>query len=623
MKHPEFLDKYQIVEELGRGGYGTVYKALHPDLMVYRAIKLLHSAVDPEQVKEAVLQARLEHERIVHVLDVGLYNERPFWVMEFMEGGSLEQLIAQGPLSLEQVFVIGRDLALGLAAAHDKGIIHRDLKPANVLLNNSGRAKMTDFGLARLSDGDNPLHTRVAGTVSYLAPEQLKGNALPQSDLWSLGCVLYEMACGQRAYFAQSDYEIMRAVAEGPIPDLEVLRHDELAGLIRGLMKKDPRQRPGRAQDVAKALAGMESYSGAPGQAPPPPTMEELEDWPMLQARPERTGAILPSLRPPLKEVWRYQSEAAISASPAICRGRLFCADMEGALIALDLLTGKTLWRYQAQGAMHPSPVAFGTAALFCSSRGEVYALDAGTGSVIWRTSLGHAVSATPLLSHTGVFIADLEGGLNRLDPVDGHIQTVWPGPEPIEASLLEADGRIIWINRNGLVRVLDAGLGEITWSLDLEMTVEAPPACQQGSLFILGREGVLVSLDAVSGSPRFRCDLGSMAVAAPVVDHNRVICVLLSGEVVCLDSVMGHERWRCDLGAAVSAAPALGWQNLVVCDRSSGVTICSREGKRLFRLEMHAPIAAAPVIWRDLVLACDLSGLVKAWGPEHSSQPH
>ena len=616
MKQPEYLDKYQIIEELGRGGYGTVYKALHPDLMVYRAIKLLHAAVDPEQVREAVLQAKLEHERIVHVLDVGLYLERPFWVMEFMEGGSLDKLIAKGPLPMEKVLALGRDLALGLAAAHDKGIIHRDLKPANVLLTGQGRAKMTDFGLARLSEGEDPLHTRVAGTVSYLAPEQLKGNALPQSDLWSLGCVLFEMASGRRPYHAPSDYEIMRAISEEPPPDLSVLGHDELAALVKKLLRKDPRRRPARARDVAESLGGMSAEPGEAAAPATPPTMEELEDWPMLHAGPDRSGAILPSLRLPLKEVWRHAAEAPISASPAICRGKLFCATAEGALMALDLLTGKSLWRYQAEGVMHPSPVALGTAVLFCSSEGEVYALDASSGSLIWQFNLAQPVSATPLISSEGVFVADLAGDLNRLDPVDGHCQAAWPATGPIEASPLEAEGRVYWVDSKGLVQALDLASGEIAWSRELGVKVEAAPAYQQGRLYVLGCEGRLSCLDAVSGAAIFSKELDGMAVAAPVVGQNRIWCVLFSGEVVCLDSSVGRIKWRRKLQAPVSAAPALGWQLVVAADRSGALNVCGPDGKVLARVNMQAPLAASPVLWRDLVVACDLSGMIKAWGP-------
>ena len=617
MKQPEYLDKYKIETELGRGGYGTVYKALHPDLMVYRAIKLLHSAVDPQQVKEAVLQARLEHERIVHVLDVGIYKERPFWVMEYMEGGSLDKLIAQGPLPKERVLSLGRDIALALAAAHEKGIVHRDLKPANVLLTAQGRAKMTDFGLARLSDDGHSLHTRVAGTVSYLAPEQLKGNALPQSDLWSLGCVLFEMASGRLPYNAPSDYEMMRAIAEEPIPDLSILGHVQLADLVESLLAKDPRQRPGRAQDVADALNGMESVAPSAAQAASPPTMEELEDWPMLQAGPGRTGAILPSLRIPLREVWRFQADGPISASPAICRGRLFCAAGDGAMLALDLLTGQPLWRYQAAGAMHPSPVALGTAVLFCSSLGEVYALDAGSGALIWQSSLGQAVSATPLLNPAGVFVADMGGNLNRLDPVDGHVQASWPAPHPIEASLLEANGRVYWASSGGLLQAMECGRDQTAWSRELGCPVEAPPAHMQGRLYVLGSNGLLTCLDAVSGAVLYRVELNGMAVAAPIIDQNRLWCVLLSGKVICLDSGTGREMWRHSLGSAVSATPALGWQHLAVTSRSGTLSICGPEGKPLAHLKMQAPMAASPVIWRDLLVACDLSGLVKAWGPE------
>jgi outer membrane protein assembly factor BamB/tRNA A-37 threonylcarbamoyl transferase component Bud32 len=619
MRRPEKLDKYEVLEELGRGGFGVVYKVRHPKLKVFRAIKLLHAVGDAEQVREAVLQAGLEHERIVNVLDVGEYQGRPFWVMELLEGGGLDRLVSKGPLPGERALRIGRDLALALDAAHKKGVVHRDLKPANVLLNSEGRAKVTDFGLARIMEEGQSHHSRMAGTVSYLAPEQLHGQATPKSDLWSLGCVLFEMLTGKRPFEMTSDFDTMRAIADSAAPDLSLLLPQaprDLPLLIRRLLSKEPEQRPESAADVAQSLSRiMEQPWNKGTKADQPGNTLVIDDWSMFRGDASRSGALSPGLRYPLKEVWRFKAEAPITASPAICRGRVFIGDTAGVLMALDLMSGGLLWRYRGQGAAYPSPSAVGTAVLFCTVEGEVYALQAATGRLVWQSSLEAQVSASPLLSEHGVFVGNMAGELCRLDPVDGHLLKKWPGTGAVEASPLLVMDQVFWLTSTGLIQALDVVQDEVIWQKELGQGAEASPAYYGGKLFTLCRDGLAACLDAVSGESIWRTELGELSVATPVVDQTGLWCVTMSGEVICLDPGNGQEIWRSKARAAVSASPALDNTYLVVADRSGGLNLFKRQdGGLVHRWEMASPVSASPAIWREVLISGDLAGNITAW---------
>src|SRR5690242_5169314 len=228
----ERLGPYTIVAPLGTGGMGEVYRAhddrLHRDV----AIKVIPPAVagNPEALarfeRESHAVAALSHPNILTIFDVGQSNGHPYAVMELLQGETLRTRLANGPLPVRKAVEIAAQIARGLAAAHDKQITHRDLKPENIFLTPTGGVKILDFGLARTSSVINEL-TRlesptlepattpgtVLGTVGYMSPEQVRGEpADHRSDIFALGCVLYEMLTGQRAFRRETAPETMSAI---------------------------------------------------------------------------------------------------------------------------------------------------------------------------------------------------------------------------------------------------------------------------------------------------------------------------------------------------------------------------------------------------------------------------
>src|SRR6185503_12352117 len=226
------LGPYTIQAPLGAGGMGEVYRARDARLNRDVAIKVIPPSVadNPAALarfeREAHAIAALSHPNILTIFDVGHSDGRPFAVMELLEGETLRARLAQGPLPVRKAVEIAALIARGLAAAHDKQIAHRDLKPENVFLTPTGGVKILDFGLARDTSADSAL-TRlesptmapattpgtVLGTVGYMAPEQVRGEPADQrSDIFALGCVLYEMLTGARAFARETAAETMAMI---------------------------------------------------------------------------------------------------------------------------------------------------------------------------------------------------------------------------------------------------------------------------------------------------------------------------------------------------------------------------------------------------------------------------
>ncbi|SIO65153.1 Serine/threonine protein kinase [Singulisphaera sp. GP187] len=276
------LGPYEILGVLGRGGMGLVLRGHDPALNRPVAIKVLApgaalgALARRRFAREARAAAAVVHEHVVAIHAVDESGGRPYLVMQYVAGRSLQERIDRdGPLRVEEVLRIGMQAALGLAAAHAQGLIHRDVKPANILLENGvERVKLTDFGLARAVDDSSLTHFGVvAGTPQYMAPEQARGEPVdPRSDLFSLGSVLYAMCAGRSPFRAESTPAVLRRICdEQPRPIREVNPDvpEWLEAIMTRLHAKEPAGRYQSATEVAEIFATHLARLQEPGRKPP------------------------------------------------------------------------------------------------------------------------------------------------------------------------------------------------------------------------------------------------------------------------------------------------------------------------------------------------------------------
>jgi len=282
------LGPYEILTQLGAGGMGEVYRARDTRLGRDVAIKVLpaHLSTSPEVrarfEREARAISQLNHPHICSLHDIGRHDDIDYLVMEYLEGETLAARLTKGPLPVPEVLRRGIEIANALDCAHHAGIVHRDLKPGNIMLTKGG-AKLMDFGLARptrllpvagaLSEsptGSRPITAEgtIVGTFQYMAPEQLEGkDADARTDLWALGCVLYEMATGKRAFEGTSQASLIAAILKDhprPISELQPLSPPALERIVKRCLEKDPDERFQSAADFAFDLEGMTATTPSP-----------------------------------------------------------------------------------------------------------------------------------------------------------------------------------------------------------------------------------------------------------------------------------------------------------------------------------------------------------------------
>ena len=267
-----FAGRYRIVRTLGRGGMGVVYQADDVRLKRFVALKFLaatvsaHTQARSRFLREAQSAAAIDDPHVCTVYEAGEDQGRAYIAMAFIDGPTLKDRIAQGPLAIDQAVAIARNVAAGLAAAHARGVVHRDVKPGNVMLAGPRLAKITDFGLARRESASQSTKTAgVAGTPAYMSPEQAQGLPTDQrTDIWSFGCVLYEMLTGRSPFATSSGQVDVFAIVHGPVPAVAAFRPDvpaSLAAVLERCLEPDLRR---RYQNASNLLADLEAVSGGP-----------------------------------------------------------------------------------------------------------------------------------------------------------------------------------------------------------------------------------------------------------------------------------------------------------------------------------------------------------------------
>ncbi len=474
------LGPYEVVAAIGSGGMGEVYRARDARLNRDVAIKVLPQsfANDPERrarlEREAQIMATLSHPNVVTAFDIGIHDGHIYIVTELLEGETLRERLDSGALPLRKAIDCAVQIARGLAAAHDKHLIHRDLKPENVFLLNDGRVKILDFGVARYEAASDKTETAAAvtdsgtilGTVGYMAPEQVRGQAVdPRADLFAFGAVTYEMLIGRRAFQRDTSAETMTAILREDPPEITQLRADlppALERIVRHCLEKNPAERFQSAHDVAFALealsvAGPATTAHAIPAGLPAPQSSRLVAW---------GGVLILAAALLAWSVWgmtRSRSGDAGSAErlPIALGSSTQVTSEDGLEIDPDLSPDGRLLAYAAgkptQMRTYIRPVA----------GGRTIALSEGNAKFEYQPRWSPDGDQILYVTDAGAFVASALGGASeRLAPGAVHAAAWSPDGKQVA---IARDGALSIIQRDGTgERAVASGAAQIyscTWS--------------------------------------------------------------------------------------------------------------------------------------------------------------
>ncbi len=331
---PEKIGRYEIKEEIGRGGMATVYRAYDPVFERDVAVKVLPSAMlhDPQFrirfEREAKMIAMLEHPAIVPVYDYGEEHEQPYFVMRYMTGGSLADRIKAGPLSVEEATRILAHIGPALDEAHRRGVIHRDLKPANILFDQHNIPYISDFGIAKLMGTQTSVTgSAIVGTPAYMCPEQAQGEELDgRADIYALGVILFEMLTGRQPYEGDTPMSVVVKHITQPPPHILDVRPDlppAIETIIEKAMAKRKEERYTSVAEMVEALQAIYTSATLVGQ---PPIQTEKTVRAPERTLPARQQPVVPSA-PPVSAPPRKRRKAWVGL---LLSGFLLCGALAG-----------------------------------------------------------------------------------------------------------------------------------------------------------------------------------------------------------------------------------------------------------------------------------------------------
>lgn len=653
------LGGYRVLSVLGSGGMGIVFEAEDPRLKRRVALKTLRPALAASDtyhrlfLREARIVASLEHEHVVVIHQVGEDRGIPFLAMPLLKGENLEDRLRRaGALPTDEVLRIGREIAEGLAAAHEAGLIHRDVKPSNVWLEgNKGHVRVLDFGLARKVTGASSLlgPGGVAGTPGYMAPEQIDGaESDARSDLFALGCVLYRAATGQAAFSGASVAALLLAVTttQPPPPrDLNLALPPALSALIQRLLTKQAAGRPATAREVIAALEAIEQ----PHAESPPirqrgrlfaavviacclallgvalyreQTRETLEGlsqpnaqtaYPVAPSRPLGPTALVrqPAALPQVSS-WTMETRTQRGQIEGIALhpdGRQFAVGgTDGVIRLYDVETGVLLRALVGQGgsvfALAWSPDGLRLAAAY--GDGPPHLWDAQTGQLLgtldavggcgWKSIMSWSPLGTALafVDRQGAVLVDLaspDSVRRKTFRADDVNHLVWSSDGNSLAACASGQAWLWDLKTNEFRKVPEAGIGAIAWRPDGQTVVTA--SRDKKTLRSWNRQcvavGALVATEANVRALAFSPDGQWLAIGG--------------GPVQLCDTQTMQPRQRLDFRDPV----ALSW---------------SRDGSRLaghnFFDAFVAAVPSAQVLHKQTRLDGILEGWVRhAWWPD------
>ncbi len=590
------LGKYRILHSLGRGSCGEVYKALHPELNIHRAIKVpfQQDFALGRQVREAVLQARLNHPGIVQIIDAERDGSIFFIVMEYVEGESLRNMLARdGRLSPDRFKGLAVQMCEALVYAHGQRVVHQDLKPENLLVNSGGRVKMADFGLARMLEGGRVLPSRISGTPNYMAPEQIDGAVTVQTDLWSLGAVFYEMLTGSLAFDGKNQWDVIKRIKNEKAPDINgTLMYPGLGTIIGRLLEKDP---AGRYPSAPELLGDLKRCFDDRKESETHKTIIGVS-WPCFRGDAARSGSLHAAPGQELHEQWAYRAGSAVLSSPAWSGGRIVFGTNNGEIHCLDASLGNRIWRFTTGDSVYASPAIAGGTVFAGSYDGVLYAIDGESGALQWTFTCPGPVSSSPAVRGSDVVFGCYDGNLYCLDARSGVKRWCFSSRAVIESSPLVVAGTVYCGSQDGHLYALDVQSGNLLWKTAAGNMIDSSATYAGGLVYVGSYDGRLYCFGAEAGDRKWAYACSDWITSTAAVRKDMVYTVTRNGRLHALDAVRGSILWTWDAGSRVSASPCIT-DACVIVGTESGLLVLldAIQGSEISRIETAGAVLSSP----------------------------
>jgi len=592
----EQLGNYQLIRLIGEGGFAEVYLGEHIHLGTQAAIKVLQARLASGDIEHFHTEARtiasLVHPRIVRVLDFGVESNVPYLVMSYAPRGTLRQLHPRGTrLPLTSIVLYVKQVAEALQYAHQRKLIHRDIKPENMLIGRNNEVLLSDFGIAVLAQSSRyEVTQKVAGTIYYMAPEQLQGKARFASDQYALGIVVYEWLCGERPFRGSFTEIASQHIFTAPPPLHEKVPQlsSSVEEVVLRALAKDPQQR----------FASVEAFADALEEASESPlTLHQLSDEMFSPEAPQtatsrqlvadsRTVLPLPASQEQI--TWQMKPETtARERLPLSGRKRVPSKGRIALLLLAALLliaggsyayTALSTYRTQATATTKVARSATVKAVIndyrtYVAAYGIMYGFDArhtrnnpyerkinvanvSQLSQKWIAQTASSIISSPEVTNGIVYVGSQDGKLYAFEAATGQQKWAAQTAGPIRSSPAVANGVVYIGSYDHKLYAFDAVSGQMKWAAPTGGAIESSPAVVGGLVYVGSLDYRLYAFDAVSGQQKWAAPTGSAIESSPAVVGGVVYVGSDDSTLYAFDA--GSGKWVAPTGNAIYSSPAV-----------------------------------------------------------------
>ena len=585
------VDRYQIQDVIGIGGMGSVYRArdMHfPNVIKLVAVKeMINQAPDPlirETIvrnfeREANILVTLNHPSIPKIYDFFSIDNRSYLVEEFINGRDLEAVLKSTlePIKEDQVIIWSIQICDVLEYLHThkpEPIIFRDIKPSNVMINQANNVILVDFGIAKMFKTGQK--GTMIGTEGYSPPEQYRGEATLQTDIYALGATMHHLLTHR-----DPRLEAPFSFADRPIHQINPAVSNELETIVNTALEYNPANRFVSSTDMKIALLTLAKRTGAlPRVASSSLTLAEQE----------------------VKPLWSFECEDEIRGTPTVEAGQLYVGALDNNLYALDATRGQFLWKYATKGGIVTKPFVCEGNLYFGSEDNKLYVVQARTGKYQWEYRTDGPVRCSPRIAEGHVFFGSDDGNMYAINMSSYQKSWTIRTEGAIRSSpFLTKD--LIYFGCESNEFVCSDYRGTIKWRYLTKRPVTSSPTVSDGIVYFSSLDSNFYALDAKSGWVIWRFRMGKGSVSSPALAENGIVFGSADSYLYCVDKSSSREIWRYKCDHQVSGSPLLH-KDSVYCGTASGCFYCIdyKTGRARWKFNTGGSITGSATAINDVI---------------------
>ena len=582
--------RYQIDAIVGTGGMGAVYRARDLRFSAERpvAVKEIITQMKDEAVRqnllnmlerEANLLATLNHASIPKIHDFFTIGNRSYLVMEFIRGKNLETILEDTPdtLPVNQIVSWAIELCDVLNYLHNhepEPVVFRDMKPANIMITPHDHVILVDFGIAKKFEAGQK--GTMIGTEGYSPPEQYRGEASPQVDIYALGATLHHMLTD-----IDPRDEPPFTFDERPIRQLNPDVPLALENIVDSALQYDVSNRPKDAATMKEALINLARSSSSlyTNQA----TANIHQDY-------------------EIKPIWSFECEDEIRGTPLYHQNRIYIGAYDHNLYALSAKTGEFIWKYAADAGIVSKPAIFQDAVYVGSEDNRVHAASTSTGRVMWTYYTEGPVRSSPVIRDQHVFIGSDDGFLHIINATTGRRAFKIEGGTPIRTTPLISNERIYFGTEGGDLICTDFH-GIIQWQTNARAAITSSPRAEENVICFGSVDGKIYALDPHNGWSIWEFRMESGTVSTPWIEDQRVYIGSADGHIYCINLQSSKKIWQFETENQIASSPRKHGDSLYF-GGIDGSLYCldAEKGHLTWKYTTGAPITGSPIIHDDIV---------------------